>query len=52
MAPETHTHVPVLVLTEGVDLEEQVPVGYACAICGQPIAWLVPREPEPELSAA
>jgi hypothetical protein len=36
-------HVPVPVVTEGVDLESLVLVGHACAICGEELIALVPR---------
>lgn len=37
-------HIPVIVLSEGVDLESQIPVGFACAECGEELASLVPTE--------
>ena len=43
-ANPTHEHVPVIVLTEGVDPEELVPVGFACAECREELVSLVPRE--------
>ena len=43
MATETHIHVPVLLLTEGVDLESQVPVGYVCRTCGAQLCGFVPK---------
>jgi len=43
MATETHIHVPVLLLTEGVDLESQVPAGYVCRTCGEILTMFVPQ---------
>jgi hypothetical protein len=50
MQPD-HIHCPILLLTEGVDLESQVPAGYACATCGQVLVRFVPR-PVPEFVIA
>ena len=47
MATETHTHVPVILVTEGVDLEALVPAGYVCRVCGVQLCAFVPR-PVPE----
>lgn len=44
---QSHVHTAVLVVSEGVDLESQIPVGYACTICGQQLVSLVPR-PAPQ----
>lgn len=47
MFTESHIHTSVPVLTEGVDLELTVLVGYACSICGKELVSLVPRfQPE------
>lgn len=39
-----HEHSPVPIFGEGVDIEELVPIGYACSQCGKELVSLVPRK--------